>query len=70
MLDPSTLAFKTMITFIVLSMPALRFCLRVGLPQALVLLLLLPIFGSALFLWIVAYCRWRKFDERLAKRET
>lgn len=62
----STLAIQTLIGFAVFVVPALRFCLRVGLPQSLVLLLLLPILGPALFLWIVAFCRWRKIDGRLA----
>ena len=47
---------------IVFVIPALRLCIRLGLPQALTLVLFVPVIGLPWFLWMVAKRPWPLVD--------
>jgi ABC-type Fe3+-siderophore transport system permease subunit len=48
---------------IVFVIPALRLCIRLGLPQALTLVLFVPVIGLPWFLWMVAKRPWPLVEE-------
>lgn len=58
MWDVQTLLVDSLLIAILLVVPALRLCVRLGLPQALTLVLFVPFIGLPWFLWMVAHRPW------------